>query len=231
MDGREDGLEAGERQGPAWVASPVSPCPHPAVPFPFSAAPAVQPEAALGLWRRWHGEAEVPLLLQHRPMEQTGGLGRLSFPQGAGHRATVPGICDPRWHWQLCLLGGGLPARAAPVWGTHEVLQPCMFFCLCLCLLVSPREEAAVWARLSSPLGPPSCEREPRCPPPERGHAPLLGHPLLSLPLCPGTPSLWFLSLPLPQGPPGPCNFLWLQSASPPGPTGWCPSLGVCSHP
>ncbi|XP_069639963.1 ribosomal protein S6 kinase-like 1 isoform X1 [Haliaeetus albicilla] len=193
-------------------------------------APAVQPEAALGLWRRWHGEAEVPLLLQHRPMEQAGGLGRLSFPQGAGHRATVPGICDPRWHWQLCLLGGGLPARAAPVWGTHEVLQPCMF-CLCLCLLVSPREEAVVWARLSSPLGPPSWEKEPRCPPPERGYAPLLGHPLLSLPLCPGTPSLWFLSLLLPQGPPRPCYFLWLQSASPPGPTGWCPSVGVCSHP
>lgn len=93
MDGREDGLEAGERQGPAWVASPVSPCPHSAVPFPFSAAPAVQPEAALGLWRRWHGKAEGPLLLQHHPVEQAGGLGRLSFLQGAGHRATVPGIC------------------------------------------------------------------------------------------------------------------------------------------
>ena len=104
MGGRT-GLEAGERQGPAWVAFPVSPSPHPAVPSPFSAAPAVQPKAALGLWRRWHGEAEVPLLLQHHPMEQAGGLGRLSFLQGAGHRAADPGTCDPRWQWQLCLLG------------------------------------------------------------------------------------------------------------------------------
>lgn len=76
-------------QGPAWVAFPVSPSPHPAVPSPFSAAPTVQPKAAFGLWRRWYGEAEVPLLLQHHPVEQAGGLGRLSFLQGAGHRATV----------------------------------------------------------------------------------------------------------------------------------------------
>lgn len=123
-------------EGPTWVAFTVSPPLHPAVSSPFSAAPTVQPKAALGLWRRWLGKAEVPHLLQHHPVEQAGGLGRLSFPQGAGHRAALPGTCDRWWHWQVCLLGrGGVRARAAPGWGTHGVLQPYMFFRLCLCLL------------------------------------------------------------------------------------------------
>lgn len=76
-------LEVGERQGPAWVPSPVSPSPHPPVPLLFSAAPAVQSQTTLGLWRRRHNKAEVSLLLQHSPVEQAGGLGRLFFPQGA----------------------------------------------------------------------------------------------------------------------------------------------------
>lgn len=181
-------------EGPAWVAFQVSPSPHAAVPPPFSAAPAVQPKAAFGLWRRWHGKAEVPLLLQHHPVEQVGGLDRLSFPWGAGHTATDPGTCDPRWHEQVCLQGEVLPQG-----GLH------MRFCSLSCSSVSAcvcwhlREEGVVWARLSSPLGPPWWERERRCPPLGRGHAHLLRRPLLSLAPCSQTPSLGFLSLLLPQ--------------------------------
>lgn len=89
------GLEAGERQGPAWVPFPVSPSPHPSVPLLFSAAPAVQSKAALGLWRRRLNKAEVSFLLQYRPMEQAGGLGRLSFPQGAGPWAASLALVTP----------------------------------------------------------------------------------------------------------------------------------------
>lgn len=71
-------------EGPAWVAFPVSPSPHPAVLSYFSAAPTVQSKAPFGLWRRWHGEAEVPPLLQQHPVEQAGGLGRLTFPWELG---------------------------------------------------------------------------------------------------------------------------------------------------
>lgn len=117
-------------EGPAWVAFPVSPSPHPAVLSPFSAAATVQSKAPFGLWRRWHGEAEVPPLLQHHPVEQAGGLGRLSFPWELGHGATVPGTCDHRQQWQLCLLGEvclqGLP------WG-----GACMRFCSLTCSSVS----------------------------------------------------------------------------------------------
>lgn len=113
-------------EGPAWVAFQVSLSPHAALPPPFSAAPAVQPKAAFGLWRRWHGKAEVPLLLQHHPVEQAGGLGQLSFPWGAGHTATDPGICDPRWHGQVCLQGEVLPQG-----GLH------MRFCSLSCSSVS----------------------------------------------------------------------------------------------
>lgn len=84
-------LEVGERQGPVWVPSPVSPSPHPPVPLLFSAAPAVQSQTTLGLWRRWHNKAKVSLLLQHSPVEQAGGLGRLSFPRELG-----PGLLP--WH-------------------------------------------------------------------------------------------------------------------------------------
>lgn len=98
------GLEAGERQGPGWAPFPVSPSPHPAVPLLFSAAPAVQSKAALGLWRRWHNKAQVSLLLQHSAVEQAGGLGRLSFPRSWA-LGCLPGTCEPRWHWQHCLLG------------------------------------------------------------------------------------------------------------------------------
>lgn len=98
------GLEAGERQGPAWVPFPVSPSPHPSVPLLFSAAPAVQSKAALGLWRRWLNKAEVSFLLQYRPMEQAGGLGRLSFPQGAGPWAASLALVTPGGTWQHWLL-------------------------------------------------------------------------------------------------------------------------------
>lgn len=48
----------------------------PSVPLPsvFPAAPAAQPQAASGRWR--DGQAQIPLLLQQRPVEQAGGLGR-----------------------------------------------------------------------------------------------------------------------------------------------------------
>lgn len=75
-------LEVGERQDPTWVPFPASPSPP--IPLLFSAAPAVQSKTALGLRRRWHIKAEVSLLLQHSPVEQAGGLGRLSFLQELG---------------------------------------------------------------------------------------------------------------------------------------------------
>ncbi|XP_065696282.1 ribosomal protein S6 kinase-like 1 isoform X2 [Patagioenas fasciata] len=111
-------------------------------------APTIQPEAAFGLWRRWHSKTEVPLLLQQHAMEQAGGLGWLSFPRELGQSRCPCHLC-----LQVALaalLVGDLPAGTALGWGTHEVLQPYMFVYSCLCVLVSLKEAAAVWARLSS---------------------------------------------------------------------------------
>lgn len=102
-------LVPGERQTPAWVGFPVSPSPCPAVSYPSSTAPAVQPKVALGLWWRWHGKTEVPLLLQHHPMEQTGGLGRMSWQvlsrQPLSLALVTPGdtgssVCWRRFAWK-----------------------------------------------------------------------------------------------------------------------------------
>lgn len=166
----------------------------PISPSPFSAAPTIQPEAAFGLWRRWHSKIEVPLLLQQHAMEQDGGLGWLSFPRELGQSRCPCHLC-PQVALAALPAGGDLPAGTALGWGTHEVLQPYMFVYPCLCVLVSLREEAAVWARLSSlHLVLPGGKGSPGAH--AWGEAMLpSGYPLLSLAPCPGTPSLWFLPL------------------------------------
>jgi len=195
-DGREDTAEAGERQDPAWAAFPATPFPHPAVPSPFSAAPAVQPEAASGLWRRWHGEAQVPLLLQHHPVEQARGLGRQCFLWGAGRRATVPSACVPQWHWQLCLPGevglhrlphGGVRMRLCSPTFSVSVFDG-------VCERGGCSLGQAVFSSRSSLVGKraqvPTTGQRPRSP---------SGASLAQLSTHPRTPSLWFLSLLLSQ--------------------------------
>lgn len=220
MGGRA-GLEVGERQGPAWVPFPVSPslC----LPLLFSAASAVQSKTTLGLWRRWHNKAEVSLLLQHSSLEQAGGLGRLSFSQGAGP-----------WAASLALVAAGgtgstacwgrLASRAALRWGTHEVLQPYMSFCLCFCSLASPkrrRQAGPVFSRSS--LG----EKEPGCPPPGSSGGPL-GASLLQLSTLPwNSLPVFFISAATTTVTPLLCYILWLSNAAPLGPAGWGPAASA----
>lgn len=195
---------------------------HPAVPSSFSSAPAVQPKAAPGLWRRWHGKAEVPLLLQHCPVEQTGGLGRPSLLWKAAHSHC------PWWHGELCLQGlswGGLHIRFCSL--TCSFVSACVCWCL--------QQEAVVWAWLSSPLGPPWWKREPRCPSLEKVHVPFLGHPLLSLAPCSRAPHYSFYLCSYHSDPPLALLYFVASKCITSGPRwlepkpGACPSLTACA--
>lgn len=216
MGGRM-GLEAGERQGRAWVPFPVSPSSHPPVPLLFSAAPAVQSKTALGLWRRWHSKAEVSLLLQHSPMEQAGGLSRLSFLQEAGPWAASLALVTPGGTGRSAFWGSFTSRTASRRWGTrgfaalHVLLSPLLFMGI-------SKEEAAGWARLSSPPGPPWWQKEPECPPPGSGGVPLLGASLPQLSTQPwNSLPVLFISAATTVTPLL-CYFLWLSNAAPLGP-------------
>lgn len=73
-----------------------------------------------------------------------------------------------------------------------------MSFCPLLLFVGISKEEASGWARLTSP-GPPWWEKELGAHLQEEVVFPFLGHPFLSSAPCPGTPSLCFLFLLLPQ--------------------------------
>lgn len=80
------GEELGREHGAGgWPKPTLGSFPSAPLPSVFPAAPAAQPQAASGRWR--DGQAQIPLLLQHRPVEQAGGLGR------RGH--LPPPTCEP----------------------------------------------------------------------------------------------------------------------------------------
>lgn len=219
------GLEAGERQGRAWVPFPVSPSSHPPVPLLFSAAPAVQSKTALGLWRRWHSKAEVSLLLQHSPMEQAGGLSRLSFLQEAGPWAASLALVTPGGTGRSAFWGSFTSRTASRRWGTrgfaalHVLLSPLLFMAI-------SKEEAAGWARLSSPPGPPWWQKEPECPPPGSGGVPLLGASLPQLSTQPwNSLPVLFISAATTVTPPCFVTFCGFQM-QPLWALGWSPSPG-----
>ncbi|XP_065608550.1 ribosomal protein S6 kinase-like 1 isoform X3 [Cyrtonyx montezumae] len=62
-------------------------------------APAAQPQTAFGCRRRWNCQAQVPLFLQHHPLEQAGGLS-----SGSSRGCVPPKACEPTE--RLCLQWG-----------------------------------------------------------------------------------------------------------------------------
>lgn len=116
-------------------------------------------------------------------MEQAGGLSRLSFPQGVGPwAASLALVTQGGTGRSACW--GRFASRAAPRWGTrgfaalHVLLSPLLFIGI-------SKEEAAGWARLSSPPGPPWWQKEAGCPPPGSSGVPLLGASLPQLSTSP----------------------------------------------